>query len=82
VAPDGTVYVPNRGCAANQALVVSADNGLTWAIRPVPDSTPAIGNDPSVGVASDGTAYFGYQDGSGAAKMAVSHTQGKHGVPP
>ena len=77
VAPDGTVYVPNRGCGANQAVVVSADNGLTWTVRPIPDSTPAIGNDPSVGLASDGTAYFGYQDGSGAAKMAVSHDQGK-----
>jgi len=76
VAPDGTVYVPNRGCGANQAVAVSADNGLTWAVRPIPDSTPAIGNDPSIGLASDGTAYFGYQDGSGAAKMAVSHNQG------
>ena len=76
VAPDGTVYVPNRGCGANQAVAVSGDNGLTWSVRPIPDSTPAIGNDPSVGLASDGTAYFGYQDGSGAAKMAVSHNGG------
>jgi hypothetical protein len=76
VAPDGTVYVPNRGCGANQAAAVSADNGLTWAVRPIPDSTPAIGNDPSIGLSSDGTAYFGYQDGSGAAKMAVSHNRG------
>ncbi len=78
VAPDGTVYVPNRGCGANQAVAVSSDNGLTWAVRPIPDSTPAIGNDPSVGVASDGTIYFGYQDGSGAAKIAVSHDSGKN----
>jgi hypothetical protein len=76
VAPDGSVYVPNRGCGANQAVAVSTDNGLTWNVRPIPDSTPAIGNDPSVGLASDGTAYFGYQDGSGAAKMAVSHNKG------
>jgi hypothetical protein len=76
VAPDGTVYVPNRGCGANQAVAVSTDNGLTWTVRPILDSTPAIGNDPSIGLASDGTAYFGYQDGSGAAKMAVSHDRG------
>ncbi len=76
VAPDGTVYVPNRGCGANQAVAVSTDNGLTWTVRPIPDSTPAIGNDPSVGIASDGTVYFGYQDSSGAAKIAVSHNQG------
>ncbi len=81
VAPDGTVYVPNRGCGANQAVAVSADNGLTWAVRPIPDSTPAIGNDPSVGVASDGTIYFGYQDGTGLAKIAVSHNQGKSWTP-
>jgi hypothetical protein len=77
VAPDGTVYVPNRGCGATQAVIVSTDNGLTWSIRPIPDSIAAIGNDPSVGVANDGTLYFGYQDGSGLAKMAVSHDQGK-----
>lgn len=77
VAPDGTVYVPNRGCGANQAVAVSTDNGLTWSVRPIPDSTPAIGNDPSVGIASDGTAYFGYQDSSGAAKIAVSHDRGQ-----
>ncbi|MBV9403996.1 MAG: hypothetical protein JO211_01530, partial [Acidobacteriaceae bacterium] len=76
VAPDGTVYIPNRGCGANQGVAVSNDNGLTWNVRHIPDSTPAIGNDPSVGVASDGTIYFGYQDGSGAAKIAVSHDQG------
>jgi hypothetical protein len=76
VAPDGTVYVPNRGCGANQAVALSDDNGLTWAVRPIPDSTPAIGNDPSIGLANDGTAYFGYQDGSGEAKMAVSHNRG------
>ncbi len=78
VAPDGTVYVPNRGCGANQAVAVSNDNGLTWAVRAIPDSTPAIGNDPSVGVATDGTVYFGYQDGAGLAKIAVSHDQGKN----
>jgi hypothetical protein len=77
VAPDGTVYVPNRGCGATQAVVASFDNGLTWSVRPIPDSTPAIGNDPSVGVATDGTLYFGYQDNGGAAKMAVSKDQGK-----
>lgn len=76
VAPDGTVYVPARACGANQAVAASIDNGLTWAVHPIPDSSPAIGNDPSVGIATDGTVYFGYQDGSGAAKMAVSHNRG------
>ncbi|PYV13236.1 MAG: hypothetical protein DMG21_21545 [Acidobacteria bacterium] len=77
VAPDGTVYVPNKGCGANQAVAVSTDNGLTWSVRPIPDSTPASGIvDPSVGIASDGTVYFGYQDGSGHPKIAISHDRG------
>jgi hypothetical protein len=45
---DGTVYVPNVGCGgsvpfhetgAHQAAIVSEDNGITWNIRPIPDST-------------------------------------------
>jgi hypothetical protein len=76
VGPDGTVYVPNQVCGSNQALVVSTDNGLTWSIRPIPDSTSTNGSDPSVGIATDGTIYFGYQDGSNHPKIAVSHDHG------
>src|ERR1700719_233369 len=42
VAPDGTVYVPNRACGnapllngGNTAAVVSTDNGITWTVKPV-----------------------------------------------
>jgi PKD repeat protein len=77
VAPDGTVYVPNKQCGANQGLAVSTDNGLTWAVRTIPDSMASIGlTDPSLGIASDGTIYFGYQDGSGHPKIATSHDRG------
>jgi PKD domain len=77
---DGTVYVPNVGCGgavpfhetgANQAVIVSEDNGLTWNIRPIPDSTThgngsadnsIIGTrDPSVSIDGDGNVYFVYQ---------------------
>lgn len=77
---DGTVYVPNAGCGgalpfhdtdAKQAVIVSEDNGMTWAIRPIPDSTThGNGNeqntrlqtrDPSVAMDADGTVYFVYQ---------------------
>ena len=75
IGPDGTAYVPNRGCGDHQALVVSENNGVTWAIRPVPDSVPGA-RDPSVGVGRDGTVYFAYQDGSGASKVAVSRDKG------
>jgi hypothetical protein len=76
VAPDGTVYVPNRGCGEHQALIVSEDNGVTWQIRPIPNSTPGDW-DPSVGLATDGTVYFAYDDGDGHEKVAVSRDRGK-----
>ncbi|HEX9982009.1 MAG TPA: hypothetical protein VGF69_01975 [Thermoanaerobaculia bacterium] len=75
VAPDGTVYVPNKNCGGQQAVAVSEDNGLTWSIRPVPGST-AGATDPSVGIASDGTVYMGFVNGDGTARVAVSHNRG------
>jgi hypothetical protein len=77
---DGTVYVPNVACGGaipfhetggKQAALVSEDNGITWNIRPIPDSTThgngsadntIIGTrDPSVAMDADGTVYFVYQ---------------------
>jgi hypothetical protein len=76
VAPDGTVYVPNKGCGGNQAVAVSEDNGLTWTVRKNPASTPGD-SDPSVGIGSGGTVYMGYQNSDGTARVAVSHDQGR-----
>jgi hypothetical protein len=75
VAPDGTVYVPNKGCGGQQAVAVSTDNGLTWSVRRVPGST-AGDSDPSVGIAADGTVYFAYQNGDGHPRVAVSRDRG------
>ena len=75
VAPDGTVYVPNKGCGGEQAVAVSTDNGLSWTVRPVPGSI-AADSDPSVGIGADGTVYFGYQNGDGHPHVAVSHDRG------
>ena len=75
VAPDGTVYVPNRSCGGKQGVAVSEDNGLTWSIRTVNDST-AGDTDPSVGIGADGTLYLGWADGDGHARIAVSHDRG------
>lgn len=76
VAPDGTVYVPNRNCGGKQAVVVSEDNGLHWSVRPIPGSTNGAW-DPNVAVGADNTVYFGYDDGDGHAKVAVSHDHGQ-----
>jgi len=75
VAPDGTVYVPNKSCGGKQGVAVSEDNGLSWSIRTVEDSTSGD-TDPSVGIGADGTVYFGYADGDGHARVAVSHNHG------
>ncbi|WP_367318178.1 sialidase family protein [Streptomyces sp. HUAS ZL42] len=76
VAPDGTVYVPNKGCGGNQAVAVSEDNGLTWSVRENPSSTPGD-SDPSVGIGAGGTVYMGYQNSDGTARIAVSHDKGR-----
>lgn len=75
VAPDGTVYVPNKNCGGQQAVAVSEDNGLTWQIRAVPGST-AGATDPSVGIGADGTIYLGFVNADGTARAAVSHNRG------
>lgn len=88
VAPDGTAYVPNSECGTantpittpllggSQAVIASEDNGITWEVRHVPNATPS-GEDPSIGIATDGTIYFGFVDGDGRPKAAVSRDKGK-----
>ncbi|HLN76362.1 MAG TPA: CARDB domain-containing protein [Nocardioidaceae bacterium] len=76
VAPDGTAYLPNKGCGADQAVVVSEDNGSSWTVQHVPGSTPGD-SDPSVGIGSNGTVYFGYVGADGKPGVAVSTDHGK-----
>ena len=76
VAPDGTAYLPNKGCGADQAAIVSKDNGTSWTVSKVPGATPGD-SDPSVGVGANGTVYFGYVGADGKPGMAVSRDQGK-----
>ncbi len=75
VAPDGTAYLPNKGCGSNAAVVVSGDNGTSWTVRKVPGSTPSDA-DPSVGVGKNGTVYFGYVGSDGRPAVAVSRNKG------
>jgi hypothetical protein len=75
VAPDGTIYVPNKSCGGKQGVAVSTDNGVSWTISTVDEST-AGDTDPSVGIGADGTVYFGFSDGDGHARVAVSNNRG------
>lgn len=81
VGPDGTAYLPNKGCGNNQAVVVSEDNGLTWQVRAVPGST-AGGSDAAVGigrgdeVTGKGRVYLGYADGDTRAVITTSDDGG------
>jgi hypothetical protein len=74
-AHTGVVYLPNKGCGGQQAVIVSEDNGLTWSIRKVPNSTSS-NTDPAVAVAQDGTVYFAYNDGNSVPTVAVSTDRG------
>src|SRR5207302_8762143 len=65
-----------KGCGGRQAVVVSEDNGLHWAVRQVPTSLPHQ-SDPSVGIGKNGTAYFGYSNADGHARIAVSRDHGQ-----
>lgn len=76
VGPDGTVFVPNKNCSGLQGLIVTQDNGLTFTVQGVTGSTPGA-SDPSVGVGAKGRVYFGYSDGSGHPKIAVSDDNGQ-----
>lgn len=89
-APDaGTVYVPDKACGTvpllnggNAAVAFSEDNGITWTVSQIPDGAAEGEWDPSVGIATDGTIYEGYQDINGHAKIAVGHhIPGTTGVP-
>jgi hypothetical protein len=87
IAPDGTVYVPNKGCGLDTPVlgqglvnvVVSQDAGATWTIRAVPDSTGSLlsKGDPSVGIDKSGTMYLAYQNlSNNHMYVAVSHDKG------
>jgi hypothetical protein len=88
VAPDGTVYVPNKGCGGIQSVVVSEDNGTTWSVRVVKTDTRAAapptvgtGDDPAVAIDANNRVYFGFSNfggGNGAgAGVAISDDHGK-----
>src|SRR4051812_452996 len=80
VGPDGTAYLPLKGCGGvptinnltnseyfggRPSLSVSEDNGATWQVRFGPKgSNDPDESDPSVMAGPKGTLYFGWQDGT------------------
>ena len=86
VAPDGTVYVPNRACGnapilngGSTAVVVSTDNGISWTVKPVQNgsvpNTPAT-DDPAVGIDANGTTYCLFALNGTTAAVGISNDQG------
>jgi len=75
VAPDGTVYLPNKNCGSKAAVIVSEDNGLTFSVRPIP--TSSVGrDDPSVTIGAGGKVYVSYTDTTLKPHVAVSDDKG------
>lgn len=73
VAPnDGTAYVPNADCGGKQGVSMSKNNGTTWSVLTVPGSKTQSESDPSVGVGSAGSAYFGYAQDTSSGTTSSS----------
>jgi hypothetical protein len=79
VGPDGTVYVPIKGCGGNPtvgnltnqeffggepAVSVSTDNGLTYTIRTVPGGHNGDESDNAVATDKGNRLYMAWQDAS------------------
>jgi len=86
VAPDGTVYVPNKNCPdpdmnaatadGGQGFAVSRDNGLTWTVRTIPGSGSGD-NDPAVGIGGGGRVFIAYTASNKRIRAAVSDNRGE-----
>src|ERR1043165_2808609 len=53
----GTVFVPNRNCSGNSAVVASQNNGVTWTVQQVQGASGPIGgapDDTALGIDSHG----------------------------
>ncbi len=81
VAPDGTVYLPNRSCGNQQGVVISEDNGITFNVHSIPGTT-ASADDPAIGIGRGdktngfGRVYESFASGNTVAGVAVSDNHG------
>lgn len=71
---------------ANQAAIVSEDNGNTWSVRVLPTSHATLRSDPSTSTDKGGRTYFAYEDavmdtnGVQVAGHALVSTTSDHGL--
>ena len=76
VGPDGDVHVPDKSCGGGQpGYSVSSDAGLSWKDVPIPGMTTGS-EDPSIGIATDGSLYFCNVNANGHVVVSVSHDKG------
>lgn len=72
VAPDGSAYLPIKGCGSAQGGTYTHNAGLTWTQFTVPDTTPqANGSDPSIAIDDANTLYYCYVNGDGHPRVRV-----------
>lgn len=77
VGVDGTAYVPAKNCGNTQAVMVSKDNGLTWATRRIAGSTVISGfNDPSVATTPSGGLYASWIGNDRHLRVALTQNDG------
>ncbi len=74
VSPDGTAYLPIKGCGAAQGGTYTNDAGLNWTQFTVPGTTPQVdGSDPSVAIDDAGQLYYCYVNGDGHPRVRVGN---------
>ena len=80
VAPDGTVYVPNKNCpgvnGGGQGFAVSDDNGVSWRVKVLANSGTGD-NDPAVAIGAGGRVYFAYTSSNKTIRAAVTDDKGE-----
>jgi hypothetical protein len=89
VGPDGTVYVPLKGCGGaptannltneeywggHPAVSVSTDNGASWTVHVVPGGQNEDESDNAVDVDKGGRVYMAWEDGHNPTEIELAKT--------
>lgn len=89
VAPDGTAYVPLKGCGGTAtasnltntefeggmpSVSVSTDNGQSWTIRMDPYGSNTDESDNAVAIGAKNTLYMTWEDGKNISDSESAHT--------